>query len=169
MTEARREEMPVEPFGNKIEEGLAKRVPVAAIQRVLTQKLDDYRFTQSLLRDISKRQGKKQAVPPDYLLRFSESLSCGLSRESLRILLEHAFPSSPLSTLAIAVDIFPLLSEQSQFSPVARVNRLPSRGSKRIISLPKEKLPPDHPDCQTERGMDRPQDRHRFCHRYHPA
>ena len=74
MTEAQREEMPVEPFSNKIEEGLAKRIPVAAIQQVLTKKLDDYRFTLSLLREISKKQGRRQTVPPEYLLRFSESL-----------------------------------------------------------------------------------------------
>ena len=117
LTEAQREEVPVEPLSNKIEEGLAKRVPAAAIQQVLTKKLDDYRFTLSLLRDISKKQGKKQAVPPEYLLRFSESLSCGISRENLRILLEFAFSSSPLSTLAMAVEIFASL-EQNQFNPV---------------------------------------------------
>ena len=117
MTEAQRDEVPVEPFSNKIEEGLAKRVPAAAIQQVLAKKLDDYRFTLSLLRDISKKQGKKQTVPPEYLLRFSESLSCGISRENLRILLEHAFSSSPLSTLAMAVEIFASL-EQNQFNPV---------------------------------------------------
>ena len=117
MTEAQREEVPVEPFSNKIEEGLAKRVPTAAIQQVLTKKLDDYRFTLSLLRNISKKQGKKQTVPPEYLLRFSESLSCGISRENLRVLLEYAFSSSPLSTLAMAVEIFASL-EQNQFNPV---------------------------------------------------
>ena len=117
MTEAQREEVPVEPFSNKIEEGLAKRVPVAVIQQVLTKKLDDYRFTLSLLRNISKKQGKKQTVPSEYLLRFSESLSCGISRENLRILLEDAFSSSSLSTLAMGVEIFASL-EQNQFNPV---------------------------------------------------
>jgi len=117
MTEAQREEVPVEPFINKIEEGLAKRVPVAAIQQVLTKKLDDYHFTLSLLRNISQKQGKKQTVPPEYLLRFSESLSCGISRENLRALLEHSFSSSPLSILAMAVEIFASL-EQNQFNLV---------------------------------------------------
>jgi hypothetical protein len=117
LTEAQREEVPVEPFSNKIEEGLAKRVPVATIQQVLIKKLDDYRFTLSLLRDISKKQGKKQAIPAEYLLRFSESLSCGISRENLSILLESAFPSSSLSTLAMAVEIFASL-EQGQFNPI---------------------------------------------------
>ena len=117
LTEAQREEVPIEPFSNKIEEGLAKRVPLAAIQQVLTKKLDDYRFTLSLLRDISKKQGKTQAVSPEYLLRFSESLSCGISRENLRILLEQALSSSPLPTLAMAVETFASL-EQGQFNTV---------------------------------------------------
>jgi len=117
MTEAQREEVPVEPFSNKIEEGLAKRVPAAVIQQVLTKKLDDYRFTLSLLRDLSKKQGKQQTVPPEYLLRFSESLSCGVSRENLRTLLEYAFSSSSMSTSAMAVEIFASL-EQNQFNPV---------------------------------------------------
>jgi hypothetical protein len=117
LTEAQREDIPVKPFSNKIEEGLAKRVPIAAIQQVLTKKLDDYHFTLSLLRNIFQKQGKNQIVPPEYLLRFSESLSCGISRENLRILLEYAFPSSSLSTLAMAVEIFASL-EQSQFNPI---------------------------------------------------
>ncbi len=118
LTAAQREEIPLEPFSNKIEEGLAKRVPVAVIQQVLTKKIEDYRFTLSLLREISTKQGKKQTLPPEYLLRFSESLSCGISRENLRTLLERGVSSSPLSTLAMAVEMFASL-EQNKFNPVA--------------------------------------------------
>jgi hypothetical protein len=118
ITEAQREELPVEPFSNKIEEGLAKHVSAAAIQQVLTKKLDDYRFTLTLLRDLSTKQGKKQTVPSEYLLRFSESLSCGISRENLRLLLASAFSSSPLPTLALAVEILASL-EQNLFDPTA--------------------------------------------------
>jgi uncharacterized membrane protein YgcG len=118
LTEARRQEIPLEPFTNKIEEGLAKRVPVAAIQEVLSKKLEDYRFTLSLISEISKKQGKKQVIPPEYLLRLSESLSCGISRENLRLLLERAFSSSPLPTLALAVETLASL-EQSRFDPAA--------------------------------------------------
>jgi hypothetical protein len=118
LTAARQEEIPLEPFSNKIEEGLAKRVPVAVIQQVLTKKIEDYRFTLSLLRDLSAKQGKKQTIPPEYLLRFSESLSCGISRENLRALLERGLSSSSLSTLAMAVESFASL-EQNKFNPVA--------------------------------------------------
>jgi hypothetical protein len=116
LTEVRREEFPVEPFTNKIEEGLAKRVPVSVIQQVLSKKLEDYRFTLSLIKDNSKKQGKRQTIPPEYLLRFSESLSCGISRENLRLLLESAFFSSPLPTLAMAIEMLASL-EQNQVNP----------------------------------------------------
>jgi hypothetical protein len=118
LTAAQREEIPLEPFNNKIEEGLAKRVPVAVIQQVLTKKIEDYRFTLSVLREFSAKQVKKQTIPPEYLLRFSESLSCGISRENLRTLLERGVSSSPLSTLAMAVEMFASL-EQNKFNPVA--------------------------------------------------
>jgi hypothetical protein len=116
LTEVRREEFPVEPFTNKIEEGLAKRVPVSVIQQVLSKKLEDYRFTLSLIKDNLKKQGKRQTIPPEYLLRFSESLSCGISRENLRLLLENAFFSSPLPTLAMAIETLASL-EQNQVNP----------------------------------------------------
>jgi hypothetical protein len=152
MTEAQREEVPVEPFSNKIEEGLAKRVPVATIQQVLTKKLDDYRFTLSLLRTISKKQKKKQTVPPEYLLRFSESLSCGISRENLRILLEYAFSSSPLSTLAMAVEIFASL-EQNQFNPVT-AQQIAFTGIKEDYFTPEKRNFPRIILIARQKGMD---------------
>ena len=118
LTDARRQEVPLDPFTSKIEEGLAKRVPVTVIQEVLNKKLDDYRFTLSLIREISRKQGKPQAIPSEYLLRLSESLSCGISRENLRLLLENALSSSPLPTLALAVETLASL-EQSRFDPAA--------------------------------------------------
>jgi hypothetical protein len=140
MTEAQREEIPVEAFSNKIEEGLAKRVPAAVIQQVLTKKLDDYRFTRSLLRDISKKQGKQQTVPPEYFLRFSESLSCGVSRENLRTFLEYAFSSSSMSTSAMAVEIFASL-EQNQFNPV-KAQQIALAGIKENYFTPEKRIFP---------------------------
>jgi hypothetical protein len=152
MTEVRREEVPVEPFSNKIEEGLAKRVPVSAIQQVLTKKLDDYRFTLSLLRDISKKQGKKHKVPPEYLLRFSESLSCGISRENLRILLEHGFSSSSWSTLAMAVETVASL-EQNQFNPVT-AQQIAFAGIKENYFTPEKRNFPRIILIAKQKGMD---------------
>ena len=115
LTETQREEIPLTPFTNKIEEGLAKRVPPAVIQQVLEKKLHDYRFTRLAVQETFKKRGEKQAaVPPDYLLRLSESLACGISRENLSGLIEQAPPSSSLSMLATAVETVASL-EQNQF------------------------------------------------------
>jgi len=115
LTETQREEIPLTPFTNKIEEGLAKRVPHAVIQQVLQKKLHDYRFTRSVIQETSKKRGERQvAVPPDYLHRLSESLACGISKENLRGLIEQAPPSSSLPMLAMAVETVASL-EQDQF------------------------------------------------------
>jgi hypothetical protein len=95
LTEAQREAIPLTPFANKIEEGLAKRVPHPIIQQVLQKKLDDYHFTRSAIQDTFKKRGEKQvAVAPEYLLRLSESLACGISREIYVVLLNRLLPSS---------------------------------------------------------------------------
>jgi hypothetical protein len=117
LTETQREEIPLTPFTNKIEEGLAKRVPHPVIQQVLEKKLDDYRFTRLAIQETFKKRGEKQAaVPPEYLLRLSESLACGISKENLRGLIEQAPPSSSLPSLAMAVETVASL-EQNQFDP----------------------------------------------------
>jgi hypothetical protein len=115
LTEIQREEIPLTPFTNKIEEGLAKRVPHPIIQQVLQKKLEDYRFTRSAIQDTFKKRGERQAaLPPDYLHRLSESLACGISKENLRSLIEQAPPSSSLPMLAMAVETVASL-EQNQF------------------------------------------------------
>jgi hypothetical protein len=43
------EDLPIDPFMGKIEEGLAKQVPLNTISTVLAQKLDDYRFVSRVL------------------------------------------------------------------------------------------------------------------------
>lgn len=116
LTEIQREEVPLTPFTNKIEEGLAKRVPHAIIQQVLQKKLHDYRFTRSAIQETFKKRGERQAaVPPDYLYRLSESLACGISKENLRGLIEQAPLSSSLPMLAMAVETVASL-EQNQFN-----------------------------------------------------
>jgi hypothetical protein len=117
LTQAQREGFPLEPFTNKIEEGVAKRVPSPLIQTVLAKKLENYRFTKSAIQDTFEKHGeKKPVIPHGYLLRLSESLSCGLSREDLRALLEHASSPSILPPLAMAVETMASL-KQNQFDP----------------------------------------------------
>jgi hypothetical protein len=38
------EDLPIDPFMGKIEEGLAKQIPLDTIAAVLGKKLEDYRF-----------------------------------------------------------------------------------------------------------------------------
>jgi len=117
LTEAQREGFPLEPFTNKIEEGVAKRVPSPLIQTVLAKKLEDYRFTKSTIQETFEKHGEKNPViPHGYLLRLSESLSCGLSREELRTLLEHASSPPVLPPLAMAAETMASL-KQNQFDP----------------------------------------------------
>ncbi|MGQ9644933.1 MAG: hypothetical protein ACUVWO_00150 [Thermodesulfobacteriota bacterium] len=117
LTEAQREGIPLMPFASKIEEGLAKRAPHAAIEQVLERKLDDFRFTRLTIQETFEKRGEKQtAIPPDYLLRLSESLACGISRESLRGLIQQAPALSSLPMLAMAVETVASL-EQNQFDP----------------------------------------------------
>jgi len=116
LTATQREGIPLIPFTNKIEEGLAKRVPHAAIQQVLEKKLDDYRFTRSAIQETFKKRGESRAaVSPDYLYRLSESLACGISKENLRGLIQQAPPSSSMPMLAMAVETVASL-EQNQFN-----------------------------------------------------
>jgi hypothetical protein len=116
-----REEIPLSPFTNKIEEGLVKHAPSAVIQQVMQKKLDDYRFTRTLVREILKKRGQgPETIPFDFLQRLSESISCGISKENLRSLIEQAPPASPPSILVLAVETEASL-EQNQFdSPTAR-------------------------------------------------
>lgn len=115
LTITRQEGLPLTPFTNKIEEGLAKRIPHAVIQQVLQKKLEDYRFTRSVIQNTFEKRGeKKAALSPDYLQRLSESLACGISKENLRGLIEQAPHSASLSMLATAVETVASL-EQNQF------------------------------------------------------
>ena len=79
LTEIWREEIPLSPFTNKIEEGLAKQAPPAVIQQVMQKKLDDYRFTRTLVQEILKKRGPGPGNNPirlspafigEYFLRY---------------------------------------------------------------------------------------------------
>ena len=116
LTEIHRDGIPLEPFVGKIEEGLAKHVPVPVIQRALLKKREDYRYTQAVIREISRRSGKNPSVPNEYLIRLSESLSCGISKGNFSTLLEAGSTSSAWPMVATAVEIVATL-EQNAFTP----------------------------------------------------
>ena len=104
------EDLPIEPFMGKIEEGLAKQIPLNTIAAVLGQKLKDYRFVISVL---TRKTGEQQ-ISHDDLSRMVGSLDGGISREEFtRFILEAS--GQDLSMLARATEILALL-QQVQFN-----------------------------------------------------
>jgi hypothetical protein len=106
---ARMNDLAVEPFLLKIEEGLAKGIPPKSIAIALEQKIDDYRFVQ----DLVHRKGPVKApgaLPAEDLTVLVDSLSAGVSRQELERFVESA-PPVPSAMLAIAVDNLALLKQ----------------------------------------------------------
>ncbi len=69
------ENLPIDPFMGKIEEGLAKQVPLNTIAAVLAQKLDDYRFVKTVL--ARTKTAKDQEISHQDLNRMIGSLDAG--------------------------------------------------------------------------------------------
>ena len=102
------ENLPIDPFMGKIEEGLAKQVPLNTIAAVLAQKLDDYRFVKSVL--ARTKTAKDQEISHQDLNRMVGSLDAGVSREELaRFILEAS--TEDLSMLARATESMALLKQ----------------------------------------------------------
>ena len=104
------ESLPIDPFMGKIEEGLAKQVPLNSIAAVLDQKLDDYRFVRGVL---TIKTGEQEISHQD-LSRMVGSLDGGITREELERFIQEA-SGQDLSMLARATEILALL-KQVQFN-----------------------------------------------------
>jgi len=115
LTQCQLEQLPLQPFLSKIEEGLAKRVSASRIEQVLRNKLADYRFTQALIAKFMERQGQAGSISPDYRVRLTETLSCGVSREELAQLLDES-PAAPLPVVTRGAEVLASL-KQLQFDP----------------------------------------------------
>ncbi|NLI82076.1 MAG: hypothetical protein GX443_10385 [Deltaproteobacteria bacterium] len=114
--EAQKDGFPVQPFLNKIEEGLAKRVAPSRIMEVLEKKGEDYRFTRSLLEDRTRRRGRREAPPPvETQIRLAELLNAGLVREEIRQVVDD-FPLVPLPVMIRGVELLATL-KQMRFDP----------------------------------------------------
>ena len=104
------EYLPIDPFMGKIEEGLAKQVPLNTIAAVLDQKLDDHRFVRRVL---TVKTGEQEISHPD-LSRMVGSLDGGITREELAQFIQEA-SGQDLPMLARATEILALL-KQVQFN-----------------------------------------------------
>ena len=100
------ENLPVDPFMGKIEEGLAKQVPLDTIAAVLSHKLDDYRF---VMRVLPGKTGERKITPHD-LSRMVGSLDSGVTRDELAQFILDA-SGQDLSMLARATEILALLKQ----------------------------------------------------------
>ncbi len=100
----KKDDLPLEPFVSKIEEGMAKRVPAASIEQVLNQKKQDYLFTRSITADYLKKYGLQQQMAPEDLVGIAESLYSGLSREDLARTMEQA-PAGSIFTLKRVISV----------------------------------------------------------------
>ena len=100
------EDLPIDPFMGKIEEGLAKQVPLSTISAVLAQKLDDYRFVSRVL---TIEIGEQEISHQD-LNRMVGSLNGGITREELTRFIQEA-SAQDLSMLARATEILALLKQ----------------------------------------------------------
>ena len=116
LTDIQREKLPLEPFVNKIEEGMTKRVSSQGIHHALMKKREDYRFTQSTIKETLRKHNKEHTIPNEDLVRLSETLSCGITRENLHFYVDHGLPSSSYQSLAITLDSVAAL-EQNRFDP----------------------------------------------------
>ncbi len=102
----RTEDLPVDPFMEKIEEGLAKQVPLNTIASVLAHKLEDYRFVRGVL---TGKTGEQEITPQD-LSRMVGGLDSGLTREELAGFILEA-SKQDLSMLARATELLALLKQ----------------------------------------------------------
>ena len=102
----RTDNLPIDPFMGKIDEGLAKKIPLNTIAAVLTQRLDDYRFVRRVL----MRKTGEQEITPYALSRMVSSLDAGISRKELARFIQEA-SGQDLSMLARGTEILALLKQ----------------------------------------------------------
>ena len=112
---AHKEGLPVQPLVSKMEEGMVKRVPASKIDQAVLRKLHDYRDVRSMLTDFLARHRQDAAVAPEHLVRLTESLYSGLSREDMKRVFDRA-PAVPVPALTRGVEVFAFL-RQVKFEP----------------------------------------------------
>ena len=110
MTTAGRDQLPVEPLVEKLEEGLAKNIAPVRIEAALLAKVDDFRFVRGLAQRKSKAYGGSPEPTPTELADLTGTLEMGLSREELTRFIESA-PDAPWSMLVIGAENTALLGQ----------------------------------------------------------
>jgi hypothetical protein len=113
-----KESMPVEPFVDKIAEGLAKGIPPQIIVSVLWLRIDDYRFVSGVLDRTARADQRTWFLSQADLTRMVKVLDSGVSRDEFTSLMERA-PSTEMSMLVRAAEVFALLKQIQFDEPLA--------------------------------------------------
>ncbi len=119
LTEAHKDGLPLDPLVGKIEEGLAKRASSQMIVRVVSRRMDDYRFSKALLGTFAKNRGRPLDFSVEDLVRFTETLYCGLTRDDLDRIVAQAPPTMDGSMLARATEVLASLKQMQFGAPVS--------------------------------------------------
>ncbi|MBW1711140.1 MAG: hypothetical protein JRG97_15135 [Deltaproteobacteria bacterium] len=136
INQAAKDNLPTGPLVNKIEEGMAKRVRVEAIQRVLNQQINHLRFTRQELTKTLNRWGEtKNTVRHGTLTRLAQTLSTGISKQEMANFLGKA-PKAPLSEITKAME----------FKAALKQSGLPGKIADDIISTGLKNNYFSHPD-----------------------
>lgn len=109
LVRVREDQFSLNPFLDKIQEGLAKQIDPQRLEDGLNKLLDDYKFVRQLLKN--KYTGSRLYSEND-LTNLVESLGLGITRQELRLLFNRA-PDVPPEMLAVAAKNKALLKQLS--------------------------------------------------------
>ena len=120
---ARSENLPMKPLVSKMEEGLAKRVKVETIQKVVRQELSRYRFVRGLSHKAMNRWNlPDDALRSEDLVRLVKTMSLGISEKEM----EGFFETIPRVSLSIVANVI-------EFSAALRQSGLGSKATEDIV------------------------------------
>jgi hypothetical protein len=105
----REAQFPLNPFLDKIQEGLTKQIDPERMGNGLNKRLDDYKFVRQLLK---KKYAESRIYSENDLTALVESLDYGLARQELHLLFDRT-PSVPPEMLAVASKNKALLKQLS--------------------------------------------------------
>jgi hypothetical protein len=110
-TEAKEKGFPVEPLVSKIEEGLAKRVQVAAIQQAAREEISRYIMVRTVVQQTLSRRGiPVSEMRQEELARVANILAMGISLEEMKGFFEET-PSKHMNEIVDALDFMAALQQ----------------------------------------------------------
>ncbi len=108
LSTAKKNDVPIRPLINKIEEGLGKKIPVNLIVTALNKRVYDYKFIKHILDNTKKI--KKDKSQEQEINALVDVLSFGLSHQELKEFIK-AVPPAPLSMISVALENMALLKQ----------------------------------------------------------